>query len=204
MRAKSPASHAARSAFFVAVAVVLVLTVAAGAGLFYMMGHLQAGTSTLSTTVASSSSEVNSTSFSASTSTVSANSTLATMTVIIPDGATYQVSSSFDCVAGHFAQPFNVTATSSLEGGISAGSPGVTLYVSTAQEAQTTVQGHPAAWAYSSGLTNSTSFSIVLSPGSYVVWIEGADMGCGATIVEPLEELTTVTVTQAVALTPGA
>lgn len=203
MRAKNLASPA-RPAFFVAVAVVLVLVLAAAAGLLYMMGHQEVRTSTLSTTAASSSSAVTSTSFSPSVSTVSANSTLTAVTVIIPEGATYQVSSSFDCVAGHFAQPFNVTATSRLGGGIVAGGPGVTLYVSTAQDAQTTDQGHPTAWAYSSGLTNSTSFSITLPQGSYVLWTEGADMGCGATIVEPLEELTTVTVTQAVTLTPGA
>jgi len=106
-------------------------------------------------------------------------------------------------VAGHSAQPFNATAASVLNGGIIAGNPGVAIYVSTAQDAQTLVEGHPAAWVYFSGLTNSTSFSVALTPGSYVFWTEGADMGCGARIVEPLEELTTVTVTEAVTLAPG-
>lgn len=154
------------------------------------------------TVASSTSSLISSTSTPPSSSTVSTNTRRSTGNVIIANGTTYQVSSSFDCVAGHSVQPFNVTAASVLEGRISAGNPGVTLYVSTAQQAQTTSQGHPAAWVYSSGLTNSTSLSVALTPGSYVLWTEGADMGCGATIVEPLEELTTVTVTQAVTLTP--
>jgi hypothetical protein len=137
------------------------------------------------------------------TSTISTGSTLSTMIVIIPQGAKYQVQSSYDCLAGHSAQPFNVTASSILEGGISAGQPGVTIYVSTAQDAQTTSQGHPAAWVYSSGLANSTSFSLLLAPGPYVLWTEGADLGCGSSTVIPLEQLTTVTVTEAVTLTPA-
>ena len=101
------------------------------------------------------------------------------------------------------ALPFNVTTASLLEGGISAGLPGVNVYVSTAQDAQSINLGHPDLSVYSSGLTNSTSFSVLLSPGSYVFWIEGADLECGATTVMPLEQLTTVTVTQAITLTPG-
>jgi len=188
-----------------------VVVVAAGLSLLYRTGGLEGHTSTLNTTTptstttggsSSSSSVVTSTSFSQSISTISTNSTLSTVTVIIPEGATFQVQSSFDCLAGHSVQPFNVTATSLLEGGMSAGSPGATLYVATAQDAQTISLGHPASWVYSSGPTNSTSFSLALTPGSYVLWTEGADMGCGASIVTPLEELTTVTVTQAVTVTP--
>jgi len=109
-------------------------------------------------------------------------------------------------VAGHSVQPFNVTVISYLEGGISAGSsagiPGVTLYVSTAQEAQTTSLGHPTAWLYTSGLTHSANFFVSLGPGSYVLWTEGADQGCGASIVTPIEVMTTVTVTEAITVTP--
>jgi len=155
------------------------------------------------TTSSSSSSGMTTTSFSTSVSTISTDSTLSILTVIVPLGTTYQVQSSYDCLAGHFAQPFNVTTNSILEGGISAGQPGVTIYVSTAQDAQTVKLGHPAAWVYTSGLTNSTSFSLLLHQGSYVFWTEGADMGCGASTITPLEQLTTVTATQAVTLTPS-
>jgi hypothetical protein len=123
--------------------------------------------------------------------------------IIIPQGTEYQVQSSYDCVAGSTNQTFSVTAASVLQGAISAGSPGVTIYVATVQEAGTTSMGHPAAWIYSSGLTNSTGFAVPLSAGSYVFWMEGADLGCGATVVMPLEQLTTVTVTQAVTLMPA-
>lgn len=120
--------------------------------------------------------------------------------MILPQGSSYQVQSSLDCLAGHTAQPFNVTTASYLEGGISATPPGVTIYVSTAQEAQTTGQGHPTTWIYSTGLANLTTFAVLLTPGSYVFWTEGADLNCGASIITPLEMLTTVTVTQAVML----
>jgi hypothetical protein len=143
-----------------------------------------------------------STVFSPSVSTISANSTVSTVTVVIPKGATFQVQSSFDCLAGNFAQPFNVTAPSLLEGGIGAAEPGVTLYVSTAQGAQTIDLGHPASWVYTSGLTEATTFNLPLSPGSYVLWTEGADMRCGAKVVTPLEQMTTVIITQAVTVTP--
>jgi len=123
-------------------------------------------------------------------------------TVIVPQGTTYQVQSSYDCLAGHAAQPFNVTASSNLEGAISAGQPGVTLYISDVQDAQNLSMGHPALWVYTSGLTNSTNFKVLLAPGSYVIWIEGADLGCGASTVEPLEQLTTVTITEAITLIP--
>ncbi len=141
---------------------------------------------------------------STSTSTAS-TSTLSTATIIIlPKGAIFQVQSSYDCMAAHFAQPFNATTISHIEGGISATQPGVTVYISTVHEAQKIISGHPAEWIYSSGLTNSTSFRVLLDQGSYVLWTEGADLGCGATIVMPLELLTTVTVTQAIFLTPAA
>ena len=123
-------------------------------------------------------------------------------TTIIPQGTTYQVQSSYDCLAGHLAQPFNVSATSLLGGGMNATEPGVTVYVTTVQGAQTVTQGHPAAWLYASSLADSTSLNVDLAPGSYVLWIEGADLGCGASTVTPLEQLTTVTVTQAITLGP--
>ncbi len=137
-----------------------------------------------------------------SATTTTVTSTAISATVIVPQGTTYQVQSSYDCLAGHSAQPFNVTTTSLLEGAITAGQPGVTIYITTAQDAQELYQGHPEVWLYSSGLTNSTSFSLDLAPGSYVIWTEGADLGCGATVVTPLEQLTTVTVTQEVSLGP--
>jgi hypothetical protein len=140
------------------------------------------------------------------TTTVTASSTSLgpSATVILPMGGTYQVQSSYDCLAGHAAQPFNVTSTSALVGGVSAGQPGVTVYVATAQDSLTTDQGHPTAWLYSSGLTTSTSFSLTMAPGSYVLWTEGADMGCGSSTITPLEQLTTVTVMEAVTLTPDS
>jgi hypothetical protein len=134
------------------------------------------------------------------TGTVSTTTSSPGTSVIIPLGTAYQVQSSYDCVAGYVVQPFNVTVASILQGAINATKPGVTLYVATLQDAGTTTMGHPAAWIYSSGLTNSTNFSVPLAPGSYVFWTEGADLGCGATIVTPLEQETTVTVTEAVAL----
>jgi len=210
LQANDPASQA-RSTRLATAAAVIVVVVAAGLGLLYLTGGL-GQTSTLNSTAPSStttarssspSSVASSTSSPQSSLTTSTNSTLPTPTVVLPNGTAFQVQSSFDCVAGHSVQPFNVTAASLLTGGISAGNPGVTLYVSTAQEAQTTNQGHPAMWVYTSGLVDSTSFSVALAPGSYVLWTEGGDLGCGAGIVTPLEELTTVTVTQAVTLTPS-
>jgi hypothetical protein len=130
-----------------------------------------------------------------STITTTETATAISASTVIPQGYTYQVQSSYDCLAGHFAQPFNVSTTSLLEGAISASQPGVTIYVTTAESAQTVSQGHPSAWLYSSGLTNSATFNVILSPGSYMLWIEGADLGCGATIVTPLEQMTTVAVT---------
>ena len=136
------------------------------------------------------------------TTTSTSTGSTSTGTVIVPQGTTYQVQSSYDCVAGHVAQPFNVTASSNLEGAISTGQPGVTIYVSNAQDVQDLNMGHPSLWVYTSGLTNSTSFKFLLVPGSYVIWIEGADLGCGASTVTPLEQLTTVTVTQTILLIP--
>lgn len=118
-------------------------------------------------------------------------------TVILPSNASIVVSSSYDCVAGHFALPFKTQVQSVLTGGFSAKAPGVTLYVATAQQAGTVFHGHPASWLYSTGLQDSSSFVVVLSPGSYVVWIEGADLNCGSQIVTPLEQLTSVNITEA-------
>ena len=122
-----------------------------------------------------------------------------TTSVILPANATLKVSSSLDCLASHYSLNFGVTEQSTLTGGFSA--PGVTLYVATVQQAASTFQGHPASWVYSTGLVSSSSFSVVLSPGSYVVWIEGADHGCGSGIVAPLEMLTPVNITEAFTLT---
>jgi hypothetical protein len=129
---------------------------------------------------------------------VGANSTHA---VILPAGTSIAVSSSFDCVAGHYALNFSVAAPSTLTGGFSAGRPGVTAYVATAQQGSSTFQGHPASWVYSTGLVNSTRLDLNLSVGTYVLWIEGADMNCGAGVVMPLEMLTQVAVTQSFTLT---
>jgi len=124
-------------------------------------------------------------------------------TTIVSLGETYTIQSSYDCLAGHTNQTFVVTAPSHLNGGLEGNAAGVMLYVATAQQALTISRGHPATWIYSSGVTNSTYFEVNLSPGEYVLWIEGADMGCGASVVEPLEYLTTVTVVQAVMLFPS-
>jgi hypothetical protein len=123
-------------------------------------------------------------------------------TVVLPAGTSLQVSSSFDCVAGHYATGFITQSNSVLKGGFVSGRPGVTLYVATAQQVSSTFQGHPADWVFTTGLVNSTSFSVALTPGSYFVWIEGANMNCGSQIVTPLEELTTVNVTQGFIVNP--
>ncbi len=126
-----------------------------------------------------------------------------TASVILPAGTTLTVSSSFDCVAGHYSLDFSMPEQSTLTGGFSAGTPGVTAYVATAQQADFTFQGHPTSWVYSTGLVTSSHFAVVLSPGSYVVWIEGADQGCGSGIVTPLEMLTQVNITEGFTLTPA-
>ena len=124
-----------------------------------------------------------------------------TISVILPADTSFEVASSFDCVATHYSLNFGLSEQSTLTGGFSAGAPGVTAYVATAQQAASTFQGHPATWVYSTGLVNSSSFSVVLSPGSYVVWIEGADQGCSSGIVTPLEMLTQVNITEGFTLT---
>jgi hypothetical protein len=124
-----------------------------------------------------------------------------TASVILPANTSLDVSSSLDCLAGHYSLNFSVPEQSTLTGGFSAGTPGVTLYVATAQQAASTFQGHPAAWVYSIGLVNSSHFAVVLSPGSYVIWIEGADQNCGSGIVMPLEMLTQVKITEGFTLT---
>lgn len=124
-----------------------------------------------------------------------------TTSVILPANSTLTVSSSYDCVAGHFSLNLSSAEQSTLTGGFSAEEPGVTAYVATAQQAASTFQGHPASWVYSTGLVSSSHFAVVLSPGSYVVWIEGADQGCGSEIVMPLETLTQVNITEGFTLT---
>ena len=124
-----------------------------------------------------------------------------TTSVILPANTSFEVASSFDCVATHYSLNFSVPEQSTLTGGFSAETPGVTAYVATAQQAGSTFQGHPATWVYSTGLVDSSSFSVVLSPGSYVVWIEGADQGCNSSIVTPLEMLTQVNITEGFTLT---
>jgi len=122
--------------------------------------------------------------------------------VLIPAGTTITVTSSLDCVASHFQLPFGAD-TSVLTGAFSAGGLGATLYIATQQQASNLTQGHPSQWVYETGPTNSTSFSVSLPQGSYVIWIEGANRNCGASISEPLEVLTQVNVTQAFALNPA-
>ncbi|HXW95609.1 MAG TPA: hypothetical protein VEJ19_07880 [Nitrososphaerales archaeon] len=117
--------------------------------------------------------------------------------VILPQGTVVQVSSSYDCVAGHYTLPFNTQDEALLTGGFSAEAPGVTLYVATAQQASVVFQGHPSSWMYSTGLENSSRFATNIPAGAYVVWIEGADLNCGAHIVMPLEMLTTLNITEA-------
>ena len=117
--------------------------------------------------------------------------------VILPAGTAIQVSSSYDCVAGHYSLPFSTQDEMLLTGGFSAEAPGVTLYVATTQQASVVFQGHPSSWMYSTGLQNSSRFAISIPAGTYVVWIEGANLNCGAHIVMPLERLTTVNITEA-------
>jgi hypothetical protein len=118
-------------------------------------------------------------------------------TIILPAGTVIQVSSSYDCVAGHYSLPFSTQDRTMLTGGFSAEAPGVTLYVATAQQASVVFQGHPSSWMYSTGLQNSSRFAISVPAGTYVIWIEGANLNCGAHIVMPLERLTVVNITEA-------
>lgn len=122
--------------------------------------------------------------------------------VLIPAGASVTVTSSLDCVASHYQLPFEA-GTSTLTGAFSAGGLGATLYVATQQQSSNLTQGHPSQWVYETGPTGSISFSVRLSQGSYILWIEGADKNCGASVQEPLEVLTNVTVTQAFVLGPN-
>jgi len=118
-------------------------------------------------------------------------------TVILPAGTAIQVSSSYDCVAGHYSLPFSTQDEGMLTGGFSAEAPGVTLYVATTQQTSVVFQGHPSSWMYSTGLQNSSRFAVDIPAGTYVVWIEGANLNCGAHIVMPLERLTSVNITEA-------
>ncbi len=131
----------------------------------------------------------------------SAHETSTGGSVILPANTSFKVTSSADCLAGHYSLNFSVADQSKLTGGFSAEAPGVTAYVATTQQAASTFQGHPANWVYSTGLVNSSHFAVVLSPGSYVVWIEGADQNCGSAIVMPLEMLTQVNITEGFTLT---
>jgi len=126
----------------------------------------------------------------------------AAATDILSAGTSFTVTSSMDCVASHYSAAFYVPAIATLTGGFMAKAPGVTAYVATADDANTTFQGHPSNWVYTTGLATSAQVSIVLSPGSYVLWVEGADENCGSEIVTPLEMLTTVNITESVALSP--
>jgi hypothetical protein len=132
---------------------------------------------------------------------VSSNGLLGT--TILTGGTSFQVPSSYDCVAGNYQAQFVADAASVLSGGFTASPPGATLYVATVQQASGLVQGHPAQWVYSTGLQNSSMVRISLPEGSYVLWFEGADLNCGARIVMPLELLTRVNITQSFTLTPG-
>lgn len=124
------------------------------------------------------------------------------VSVILPAGASFTVTSSMDCVASYYSQPFYVPAESTLVGGFTARAPGVTVYVATTYQANTTFQGHPGNWTYATGLATSSQISIALSPGSYILWVEGADQNCGSKIVTPLEMLTIVNITQSFAVSP--
>ena len=124
-------------------------------------------------------------------------------TVILPAGTGFAVSSSYDCVAGDHQVPFTVQSRSYLTGAFVARAPGVTLYVATEQQASAVSSGHPSQWVYSSGLTENGSFTVPLPPGSYVAWIEGADLGCGQGVVTPLEVETLVNMTQSLSLVPA-
>ncbi len=121
---------------------------------------------------------------------------------VLPAGTVIKVSSSFDCVAGHYSLNFTLPERSALTGGFKAGAPGVAAYVATAQQAASAFQGHPSDWVYSTGLVNSSHIGLSLSAGSYVLWIEGADQNCGSGIVMPLEVLTQVNITESFVVTP--
>ena len=118
-------------------------------------------------------------------------------TVILPSGTGIQVSSSYDCVASHYSLPFGTQDEAVFTGGFSTEAPGVTLYVATTQQTSVVFQGHPSSWIYSTGQVNSSRFAINIPAGTYVVWIEGANLNCGAHVVMPLERLTMVNVTEA-------
>jgi len=125
--------------------------------------------------------------------------------VIIPGGTAIQVTSSYDCVASHYQVQFGSPGASVLSGAFVARNPGVTLYVATTLQASNLTRGHPSQWVYSTGLLNSTHLGVTLPQGTYVVWIEGADLNCGAKVVMPLEMLTSVNITESFLVTsaPG-
>jgi len=80
--------------------------------------------------------------------------------VILQAGAAIQVSSSYDCVAGHYSLPFSTQYQVLLTGGFSAEAPGAALYVATAQQTSVLFQGHPSSWVYSTGLVNASRFAV--------------------------------------------
>jgi predicted secreted protein len=133
---------------------------------------------------------------------ISTQETSAWGSVILPVNTSLKVSSSYDCLASRYSLNFSLADQSTLTGGFSAEEPGVTVYVATVQQAASTFQGHPTDWVYSTGPVNSAHFAVVLTPGSYVVWIEGADRNCGPSII-PLEKLTQVNITEGFTLYPS-
>jgi hypothetical protein len=122
---------------------------------------------------------------------------------ILHAGASFQVTSSYDCIAGNYQLQFASPTKSVLTGGFTASTQGVTLYVASSAYASDLVRGHPAQWAYLVDLGNSSNFRVDLSQGSYVLWFEGADINCGAKIVMPLEMLTQVNITRSFNLMPA-
>jgi hypothetical protein len=187
------------------VAAVALVAVAGISGYVAGIGAERSSTSTLTS--------ISTTTVTAATPSLTNTSTTSGPTVILPAGLTFQVQSSWDCSASYFAVPFNVTAAgATLQGWINATNPGVSIYLATAQRARSTVNGHPDLYMYGCLPSNpgcsSTSNRLWFSfpPGqqsSFVLWIEGADMGCGASAVTPLEQMTNVTVSQAVTVIPG-
>jgi len=194
------------------IAVLAAVALVAVAGISGYVAGIGAGRSSTSTLTSISTTTVMVTSPSLTTTTVTNTSNTSSPITILPEGATFQVQSSYDCLASYFAVPFNVTAAgATLQGRISASGP-VSIYLATAQDAQTTIQGHPASYESVTSPNYSTGFFIGISPGAYVLWVEGDDMGCGTpvpnptsvpSVVTPLEQITNVTVSQAVTLTPG-
>ena len=62
--------------------------------------------------------------------------------VVMAAGTSFTVQSSWDCLATHYSEVFDVVKASTLEGGFNA-TGDVALYMSTAEQAGDVVQGHP-------------------------------------------------------------